>query len=107
LEVNMSVPLPRSRALWLVLALFFAIAGAVSPSAMAHDDRGALYTQTNDPAGNTVQKFDRAADGSLSPAGTFATGGAGLATLGGLRRVRSLPAGRQRGRPGQLVPRRP
>ena len=46
-------------------------------------ERGVLYTQTNDPAGNTVQRFDRAADGSLTPAGTFATGGAGLATLGG------------------------
>ena len=80
----MSVPLPRSRALWLVLAFAFAIAGALSPSAMAHDGGGrSLYTQTNDPAGNTVQKFDRAADGTLSPAGTFATGGAGLATLGG------------------------
>ena len=78
----MSVPLPRSRALWLVLALVFAVLGAVVPSAMAHE-RGVLYTQTNDPAGNAVQRFDRAADGSLSPAGTFATGGAGLATLGG------------------------
>jgi len=78
----MSVPLPRSRALWLVLALVFALVGAVAPNAMAHE-RGSLYTQTNDPAGNTVQKFDRAADGSLTPAGTFATGGAGLAGLGG------------------------
>jgi DNA-binding beta-propeller fold protein YncE len=65
-----------------VLALVFAVLGAVVPSAMAHE-RGVLYTQTNDPAGNAVQRFDRAADGSLSPAGTFATGGAGLATLGG------------------------
>jgi 6-phosphogluconolactonase len=78
----MSVPLPRSRAPWLVLALVIAVLGAVVPSAMAHQ-RGVLYTQTNDPAGNAVQRFDRAADGSLSPAGTFATGGAGLATLGG------------------------
>ena len=78
----MSVPLPRSRALWLVLALVFAVLEAVVPSAMAHE-RGVLYTQTNDPAGNAVQRFDRAADGTLSPAGTFSTGGAGLATLGG------------------------
>src|SRR4051794_18236596 len=78
----MSVPLPRSRALWLVLALVFVLLEAVAPSAMAHE-RGVLYTQTNDPAGNAVQRFDRAADGSLSPAGTFATGGAGLAPLGG------------------------
>jgi 6-phosphogluconolactonase (cycloisomerase 2 family) len=44
---------------------------------------GALYTQTNDPNGNTVQRFDRAPNGSLTPAGTFATGGVGLAALGG------------------------
>jgi 6-phosphogluconolactonase (cycloisomerase 2 family) len=30
-----------------------------------------------------VQRFDRAPDGSLTPAGTFATGGVGLADLGG------------------------
>jgi 6-phosphogluconolactonase len=42
---------------------------------------GSLYTQTNDPNGNTVQRFDRAPDGSLTPAGTFATGGIGLAGL--------------------------
>jgi 6-phosphogluconolactonase (cycloisomerase 2 family) len=44
---------------------------------------GAVYTQTNDPAGNTVQRFELAGDGSLTADGTFATGGAGLASLGG------------------------
>jgi 6-phosphogluconolactonase (cycloisomerase 2 family) len=44
---------------------------------------GALYTQTNDPAGNAVQRFARGADGSLSPDGAFPTGGVGLAGLGG------------------------
>lgn len=57
------------------------LAGPVAANAMA--DQGALFTQTNDPAGNAVQKFDRAEDGSLTPAGTFATGGVGLASLGG------------------------
>ena len=78
----MPFPIPRSRALWLVLALAFAVFEAVAPQAMAHE-RGALYTQTNDPAGNVVQRFDRGADGSLTPAGTFSTGGVGLAGLGG------------------------
>src|SRR5262245_24785050 len=50
---------------------------------MASFGGGSLYTQTNDPNGNTVQKFDRAPNGSLTPVGTFATGGAGLAALGG------------------------
>src|SRR5215216_8177517 len=46
-------------------------------------DGGAVYTQTNDPTGNVVQRFDRAHDGTLTPAGAFATGGVGLAGLGG------------------------
>jgi 6-phosphogluconolactonase (cycloisomerase 2 family) len=42
-------------------------------------DRGprAVYTLTNQIAGNAVAVFARAADGTLTPAGTFATGGTG------------------------------
>jgi 6-phosphogluconolactonase len=76
----MPVPVPRSRAVLLLFALAAVL--LLAPSAMASDG-GALYTQTNDPNGNAVQKFERARDGALAPAGTFATGGAGLATLGG------------------------
>ena len=82
----MPVPLPRSRGVLLLLALAAALvlAGTLATSAMATGGaRGAVYTQTNDPNGNTVQQFNRSADGSLSPVGTFATGGAGLAALGG------------------------
>jgi len=78
----MALSLPRSRAVMLLLA----VAGVLltfASSAMARPDRGVLYTQTNDPAGNAVQRFDRAPDGSLRAAGTFRTGGAGLADLGG------------------------
>jgi 6-phosphogluconolactonase (cycloisomerase 2 family) len=38
---------------------------------------GQVYTATNSAAGNAVLAFDRAADGSLTAAGSFATGGAG------------------------------
>jgi 6-phosphogluconolactonase (cycloisomerase 2 family) len=81
----MPAQLPRSRAVSLVLALAAALvlAAALASSAMASFGGGSLYTQTNDPSGNTVQRFDRAPNGSLTPAGTFATGGVGLATLGG------------------------
>jgi 6-phosphogluconolactonase len=77
----MPVPLLRPRAVVLLLALAAAL--MFTSSAMASPGGGSLYTQTNDPSGNAVQRFDRAADGSLTPAGTFATGGAGLASLGG------------------------
>jgi 6-phosphogluconolactonase (cycloisomerase 2 family) len=76
----MPVPLPRIRAVTLVLAL---VGGFLLLASSAMASSGALYTQTNDPNGNTVQRFDRAYDGSLTLAGTFATGGAGLAALGG------------------------
>jgi 6-phosphogluconolactonase len=81
----MPVSLPRSRAVMLLLAFAAALvlAATAAPSAMASHGAGVLYTQTNDPSGNAVQRFDRGADGSLRPAGTFATGGVGLADLGG------------------------
>ena len=56
------------------------LAGPAAAGAMA--DPGAVYTQTNNPAGNVVQAFDRDAGGELTPAGTFSTGGVGLAALG-------------------------
>jgi 6-phosphogluconolactonase len=71
---------PRRLAVGATLAVA-ALAGPAAASAMA--DQSALFTQTNDPAGNVVQTFDRSRDGRLTPAGTFATGGAGLAGLGG------------------------
>jgi 6-phosphogluconolactonase len=74
---------PRSvrRLAGAAVAALVLLAGPAAANAMA--DGGALYTQTNDPAGNAVQKFERARDGSLTPAGTFPTGGLGLADLGG------------------------
>ena len=38
---------------------------------------GAVYTMTNGTGGNAVIAFRRAADGTLAPLGTFATGGVG------------------------------
>src|SRR2546428_1752114 len=38
---------------------------------------GAVYTITNQLAGNAVAVFARSADGTLTPAGSFATGGTG------------------------------
>ncbi len=38
---------------------------------------GAVYTMTNSAAGNAIEAFGRAADGSLTPVGTYPTGGDG------------------------------
>src|SRR3954471_24981983 len=43
---------------------------------------GAVFVTTNGVAGNAVKAFRRAADGSLTPIGTFATGGNGVGGTG-------------------------
>src|SRR4051812_15169879 len=78
----MTVPqLPRRGRLLVPAIAVLALAGPAAGSAIAAPD--ALFTQTNDPAGNTVVRYDRAADGQLEAAGSFATGGTGSATIGG------------------------
>jgi 6-phosphogluconolactonase (cycloisomerase 2 family) len=49
---------------------------AVSP-AVAAGSVGAVYVLSNQPSGNAVVVYARAADGTLSPAGSYATGGSG------------------------------
>src|SRR5512132_2755932 len=80
LQTFHSTPRWRGRS---IVGAVAALAFLGVPAAGAMADPGALYTQTNDPAGNVVQAFDRDAQGGLTPAGTFPTGGVGLASLGG------------------------
>jgi 6-phosphogluconolactonase (cycloisomerase 2 family) len=50
----------------------------VAPSARAKNGViGAVYTMTNDPAGNAVLQYNRRADGSLRYRGSYDTGGLG------------------------------
>jgi 6-phosphogluconolactonase (cycloisomerase 2 family) len=72
---------PFRRWLPVLLASLFVLTGA--STAQAHFGSGAVYTETNAATGNAVQKFDRAADGTLSLAGTYPTGGNGSSTPGG------------------------
>jgi 6-phosphogluconolactonase (cycloisomerase 2 family) len=62
----------------VVLAAFVVAAGA---GAAGNDRPGAVYTLTNAASGNAVAVFARGADGTLTPAGTVATGGAGTGAL--------------------------
>ncbi|MBP0458185.1 lactonase family protein [Streptomyces montanisoli] len=63
------------------LALFAAPASAHTPhhttSARGHSGHGVVFVQNDDVEGNAVVTYDRAADGSLTKAGTYATGGLG------------------------------
>jgi 6-phosphogluconolactonase (cycloisomerase 2 family) len=61
-----------------------ALALLAGPASVAHADVAhrddashALFVQTNDPSNNQVLVYSRAADGTLSAAGTYATGGTG------------------------------
>ena len=66
---------PRPILAALILAGLFG--WGTAPSVDAQTGAGAVYTSTNDPAGNRVLALNRAADGSLTPTGSFATGGLG------------------------------
>jgi 6-phosphogluconolactonase len=58
---------------------------------------GAVYTMTNSADGNAIEAYARAGDGSLTPDGTYPTGGDG-GTLG----CGHHPAGPAPDRHGQL-----
>jgi 6-phosphogluconolactonase (cycloisomerase 2 family) len=71
-----------------VLAGSVIFAAAASAQRAAGSDRkqaptSVVFVQTNEPAGNKIVVYDRANDGSLTRAGTYATGGnGGVATPG-------------------------
>jgi 6-phosphogluconolactonase (cycloisomerase 2 family) len=68
----------------LALAALALSIGSASASAKQTSGGGpVVFVQTNEPTGNHVVAYDVAADGSLSQAGTYATGGnGGVATPG-------------------------
>ena len=61
----------------LLLAAAVTLLVLAAPAGAA-DDPGAVYALSNAASGNAVLVYDRAADGSLSYAGSYATGGLGL-----------------------------
>lgn len=70
---------PVSTSMLKRMSALAALAFSISLSAQSADlgEPGAVYALTNAPGGNEVIAYRRAADGSLAPAGSFATGGAG------------------------------
>jgi len=63
-------------ALFVTCAALLLAAGTAGAAGGDHHV-GAVYTLTNSPAGNAVAVFDRERDGTLTPDGTFPTGGTG------------------------------
>ena len=61
----------------LALAAGPAAAAAPRPESNLGSGGDAVFVQSDNPAANTVVAYERAADGSLTPANTYATGGLG------------------------------
>src|SRR5919204_875669 len=74
----------RSRSLLVLGLSLLAVAATGGRAHAALLSPGAVFTETNNPAGNAVLAFNRAADGPLTPAGTYPTGGTGSAFGGPL-----------------------
>jgi len=59
------------------------LAGPAQASPLGHHDiTQPVFVQANDPAGNSIAVYDRDADGVLSAAGRYATGGRGGVLVG-------------------------
>ena len=71
----------RSFASALFAALLLGVLAWAPPAAAA--EVGAVYALSNSPAGNAVLAWNRAADGTLAPAGSYPTGGLGSGGAGG------------------------
>ena len=78
----MRIPRPTVRGVSLLAVAAAALAALTGSAAAGPPRAAAVYTLSNATAGNAVLAYDRAADGSLTAAGSFATGGTG--TGGGL-----------------------
>ena len=66
-------------ALIAVIALFGLSNGSATAATLG---KKAVFVMSNNPGANAVLAFNRAGDGSLTPAGSFPTGGMGAAGLG-------------------------
>lgn len=66
----------------LLTAMWLTGAAALAAAQVTNSNSpGAVYAMTNDASNNQVVAFNRAADGTLTPAGSFSTGGTGSGTF--------------------------
>src|SRR3954451_17958530 len=87
-----------------VALVVVASAAAGGGNSDGDQDGNAVFVQTNGLAGNQVVVYDEAADGTLTAAGTYATGRNGGAALPGAESDRLAGPGRPGGRPAARRP---
>ncbi len=73
----------RPAAAILLAALTALFVGQAAGAQPTHPNNDAVFVQTNELTGNRIAVYDRAKDGTLTPAGTYATGGLGGAATPG------------------------
>lgn len=73
----------RPAAAFLLAVLTALFVGQAADAHPAQGGRGAVFVQTNEVTGNRILVYDRANDGTLAPAGSYATGGLGGAAAPG------------------------
>ena len=73
----------RSGLVALLVVVTAALVGAQAAYGDETHGKGVVFVQTNQPAGNEIVVYDQAVDGTLNPAGTYATDGNGGAALPG------------------------
>ena len=73
----------RPAAAILLAALTALFVGQAAGAHTTDANKDAVFVQTNELAGNRVVAYDRAKDGTLTPAGSYATGGLGGAAAPG------------------------
>jgi hypothetical protein len=75
--------MPTVRIALVALIVTLALVGATSALAQkGTPGGGVVFVQTNEPAGNKIDVFDRGKDGRLTLVGSYPTGGAGGAAPG-------------------------
>jgi 6-phosphogluconolactonase (cycloisomerase 2 family) len=75
--MRIRIALAAAAALALAACSDGGVTGPDGPALARGGNPGAVYVTSNAPGGNDVLVFARASDGTLAPAGAFATGGTG------------------------------
>src|SRR5260370_15745725 len=81
-KLRRSGSVKRQPMLWVAVAAIAALTATHQGAARAEESLAAVYTMSNASSGNHILAFHREPNGTLTPAGSFYTGG--LGTGGGL-----------------------
>lgn len=79
--MNVRIVMIRTCAVAVVAAGWIGWGPRMEIAAQGQASPGVIFAMTNDPTDNQIAAFNRAADGTLTPGGSFSTGGTGSGTF--------------------------